>query len=214
MGLTDLFTRYVFNGGSRRWLDAGTGQFVSEVGIADELAHLQAASNRTLEQLTKQLYAGDIKLSDWQLAVATELKDAHLAQAAFARGGRPNMGPQQLGRVGGNLADEYRHLDKFAGGIADGSVSEAQALSRINQYGDATDQAYQREWAIQRRRPEWEGLPTLNQVPRDGGTVCHGHCNCQLDEHEDGIHWVLYPGESCDDCQGLADHGPYQPGNV
>jgi hypothetical protein len=214
MSLTEVFTRYLYNTGSRRWLDAGSRRFVSQNNITGELDRLKAASSQTLEQLTKQLYGGDITLQQWELSIAAELKDAHLANAMFARGGRSAMNNQALGRVGGNLADEFRWLSQFADGVADGSVSQAQAVSRIGQYGKACEQAYQREWAAQRRKPEWNGLTRLNQVPRDGDTQCFGNCNCQLEEREDGIHWVLYPGESCDDCEALAAGGPYQPGRV
>ncbi|MBN1430455.1 MAG: hypothetical protein JXB07_18945 [Anaerolineae bacterium] len=214
MSLTDVFTRYLYNTGSHRWLDAGSRRFVSKNNITGELDRLKAASIRTLEQMTRQLYSGAIDLQQWQLAVAAELKDAHLANAMFARGGKSAMNSQALGRVGGNLADEFRWLQQFAEGIAGGRVSEAQAIYRIGNYGRACEQAYTREWALQRRRPEWRSLPALNQVPRDGKTTCYGKCNCELVEHEDGIHWKLNPGESCDDCKSLAAGGPYQPGRV
>lgn len=214
MSLTDVFNRYLYNTGSHRWLDAGSRRFVSQNNITGELDRLKEASSRTLEQLTRQLYGGRISLQQWELAVAAELKDAHLANAMFARGGQSAMNSQALGRVGGNLADEFRWLQKFAEGIADGRVSEASAINRIGNYGRACEQAYTREWALQRRRAEWRSLPRLNQVPRDGKTQCKGGCNCEITEHDDGLHWDLNPGETCDDCRALATGGPYQPGRV
>lgn len=214
MSLTDLISPYLYNPNTNRWVEASSGRFVSERLLRAEIEALQAAANAALEGFTKDLFAGLIDLSDWHAAVAAQLKDAHLANAMFARGGRSAMDSEVFGRVGGNLADEFRYLQRLAEGIQDGSVSEGQALYRIQQYGNATEQAYTREWAIQRKRPEWSGLPVLNQVPRDGDTQCRGNCNCELDEREDGIHWMLNPGESCTDCERLAAGGPYQPGRV
>jgi hypothetical protein len=213
MSLTDLIRRYVYNPIAKLWRTL-TGAPVPDQTVQREIDRLRAAAADTLVGLTADLFAGALELDEWQAAVATTLKLAHLAQAVFARGGRANMGPEEFGRVGGHLADEFRHLMRFAEGIQNGSVTEAQALYRIRMYANATQQSYLREWAIQRRNPAWDGLPRLNQVPRDGKTKCRGNCNCELREGPDGIHWDLNPGESCEDCIALNKGGPYQPGRV
>lgn len=213
MSLTDLLAKYLFNPLAKLWRTA-TGQNVPSAAVQREIDRMKAAAAETLTGLTEDLYAGLLDIDDWQAAVATVLKDAHLAQAMFARGGRAFMGAQEFGRIGSNLADEFHHLTRFAEGIASGSVSEAQALFRIKMYGNATEQAYLREWAIQRRRPEWNSLPRLNQVPRDGKTRCRGNCLCTVTEHADGLHWEVNANESCPDCLALAAGGPYQPGRV
>lgn len=172
---------------------------------------LVEAANQEMLRLTQLLYTGRLDLDGWSLGVAHTLKDAHLSNAMAAVGSAGEMGPVNYGRVGGALADEYRHLYEFAQGIVNGQVSEAQALARVQQYGKAGQQAFWREYAQREMRPEWRNLPVLNNVPRDGKTVCHGNCNCQLRTEADGIHWDLYPGESCDDCRALAAGGPYRP---
>jgi hypothetical protein len=169
------------------------------------------AAGDELASLTRALYAGRLNLSQWSTSIAATLKDAHLANSLVAVGGADNLGPANYGRAGGTLADEYRHLYDFAQAIADGDVSEAQALARAQQYARASQQAYWREYAQREMRPEWSGLPVLKNAPRDGRTQCHGNCNCQLRTDEDGIHWELFPGESCPDCQALAAGGPYRP---
>jgi hypothetical protein len=162
--------------------------------------HIETASQE-LAALTRQLYAGQINVAQWQAAGASVLKDAHLSASAAARG-ISGMGSVEFGRVGGTLADEYRFLNGFAVDIANGSVSEAQALARINQYASASKQAYWREYTQMTARNEvvwWElnpgescgdcmslaaGSPykpsDLTKFPGSGQTACRGNCNCTL----------------------------------
>jgi hypothetical protein len=155
-----------------------------------------------------QYYQGQISIAQWQIGIAYELKDAHLAQAMFAVGGKANMTQANYGRVGGTLADEYRYLTNFANDILAGRVSEAQALARIRQYGNNTQQAYWREWKEATPKNEliwWHTNPgdtcrpssggmgcleleagspykpeDLPTVPGAGATTCKGGCNCDL----------------------------------
>lgn len=162
--------------------------------------HIETASQE-LAALTRSLYADRITLAQWQAASASVLKDAHLSASAAARG-ISGMGSTEFGRVGGALADEYRFLNGFAVDISNGTVSEAQALARINQYANASKQAYWREYKQMTARNEvvwWElnpgescngckslaaGSPykagDLSTVPGAGSTECRGGCNCTL----------------------------------
>ncbi len=193
---------YAYSQLSRGWFNTVTGQLVSQATIVNEMRRHVAGTFETLNGLTQQLYAQSITLEQWQIAVASELKDAHLAQSMFAVGGKGNMTAVEYGRVGGTLADEYRFLAGFADDIAAGRVSEAQALARIRQYGKATQQSYWREWSLTRPGEiNWTlhpaehcgdcvelaaGSPytqeTLTTFPGAGDTQCRGGCNCTLDD--------------------------------
>ncbi|MEO0595076.1 MAG: hypothetical protein AAF126_03100 [Chloroflexota bacterium] len=195
---------YNYDNSTQRWRDPNTGRFVSEdVVVAEMRTHVEATYS-TLDSLTERLYSGSITVQQWQVAVASELKDAHLAQSMFANGGRNNMTPVEYGRVGGVLADEYRYLQNFAEQIARGEISEAQARARIRQYGNATKQSYWREYTQRREYVRWNLQPgescadcialdsggldgnglfradELPTVPGAGDTVCRGNCNCIL----------------------------------
>jgi len=197
-----------------RYSPAAGGGLVPKAVITGEVQiHINASQN-VLDVLTRQLYSKQITGDQWQIAVMAELKDAHIGQALFARGGRENMTSTEWGRLGGNLADEYTHLKKMIDQIANGEVSWKQAIARIKQYGQASEQAYWREWALAQDRPEWSSLPALNQVPRDGNTDCYGNCQCHLETREDGIYWVLGGAAHCNDCPPLAAGSPYRPGSV
>src|SRR5689334_8348422 len=113
-----LDSTFNFDNRSQRWRDSTTGRFVSSDAVNAEMFRHSDATHATLEGLTRQLYAGDINLARWQVAVASELKDAHLAQAMFAVGGRDNMGFAEFGRVGQTLREQYGYLNTFAEQIA------------------------------------------------------------------------------------------------
>jgi hypothetical protein len=178
---------------------------VANDAVIGEMRRHQQATYDRLDNLTRSLYSGGISLEQWQLGVAVELKDAHLAQSMFAVGGRRNMTAVEWGRVGGTLRDEYRYLHGFAEGIAAGTVSEAQALARIKQYGNATQQSYWREyseatkglihWRLGVTEEHCKDCPanaagspytskTLPNYPGDGSTTCRGNCTCYLERIE------------------------------
>lgn len=198
---TEAQSRVVFEQSTQRWRNRTTGRFVSNERVTNEMRRHVSATFGTLDTLTEQLYDGSITVQQWQTAVASELKDAHLAQAMFAKGGRANMTAADFGRVGGVLRDEYRYLDGFAQAIANGRQSRAQALARIKQYGKATQQSYWREYALASRgNIIWQLNPaehcedcielaaggpytaeTLPTYPGAGETQCRGNCNCTLE---------------------------------
>lgn len=191
---------YNYGNRSQRWRDASTGRFVSESTVETEMRRQVAATHAELESLTNRLYQGNITLPQWQSAVAQQLADTHMAQSMFAVGGRANMTAQNWGRVGGVLRDEYRYLTNFANDIANGRVSQAQAVARIRQYGNATQQSYWREYAnASNGLIHWElnpaehcadclslatGSPytasSLPTYPGAGETTCRGNCRCNL----------------------------------
>jgi hypothetical protein len=128
-----------------------------------------------------------------------ELHLGVLIEQMRREGGKNNATPANYGRVGGTLADEYRYLNGFAIDIANGGVSEAQALARIQQYGNATQQSYWREYKLLSEVIYWNLNPAehcadcldlagrspyqpqdLSQVPGDGNTTCRGNCKCTL----------------------------------
>jgi hypothetical protein len=191
----------VYNTALRQYVNAASGVPLVQATVTNEMRLHVAGTFDTLDVLTRRLYNGQLTLAQWQIAVASELKDAHLAQSMYAVGGKTNMGAVEFGRVGGTLADEYRFLANFADDIAVGRVSQAQALARIKQYGKATQQSYWREFAqASEGQILWVLHPaehcvdcialagdspftrnTLPTFPGAGATQCRGNCNCTLE---------------------------------
>jgi hypothetical protein len=174
-----LTSSYNYDNRAQRWRDSASGKFLSGDAVNAEMFRHSDATHSTLESLTRQLYDKQISLSQWQIAVASELKDAHLAQAMFAAGGR----------------------NKFAADIASGKVSEAMALSRVAHYGDSSKASYWNEY-IERSDGllDWNDVPddrecdvcpqiaaggpytkeTIPSSPGDGKTPCKGRCRCTV----------------------------------
>jgi len=194
-----------------RWRYADTGRFVSENVVRAELERHVQGVIETTQNLTRQMYAGQLNLSQWETAVAQELKSAHLAQSMFANGGVANMTSVEYGRVGGTLRDEYRYLHQFALDVQAGKVSELQAINRVAQYGNDSAQSYWKEYARQQENAAWNNLPRLTRVPQDGSTQCHGNCKCYLSTQDDGIYWYTTALESCGDCIEMRNGNPYRP---
>lgn len=197
-----LTSTYNYDNRAERWRDSASGRFVSNDNVTAEMQRHQTATYSTLEGLTNQLYAKQISLAEWQLGVAAELKDAHLAQAMFGAGGRANMGFREFGRVGQTLREQYGFLNNFAADIAAGKVSQAQALARIRQYGSASQQSYWAEYAEANNGKQFyyvlhpaehcpdclarvAGNPytkdTLQGYPGDGSTRCGPYDACTLE---------------------------------
>ncbi len=210
--MTDILARVIWNRSTGRWRNLATGRFVSNGSVRSEVnRHIDAAQDN-LQRLTQNMYSGNVTLAQWQSGVALELKDGHLAQSMFAVGGRGNMTQANFGRVGGTLANEYSFLSRFADDIAAGRVSEAQALARVSQYGNATGQSYWREWQRQQDSIELEGLHRLTRVPQDGSTICRGNCRCFLSVNDNGsVDWVITAAESCATCLDMEGGNPWRP---
>lgn len=184
------------------------GQWVSEDTVKSVMQQQVTNSFAELEDLTNRMYSGSITIDQWQQSVAGVLSDVHLSQAMFAAGGRANMNPTKWGRVGGTLADEYRHLARFSQQIANGEVSQREALNRIRNYGRAGTQSYWREYGHSTPQGfvlDWVlghadhctatastlgcvelsiGSPytadTIPTYPTAGATTCRGNCKCSI----------------------------------
>jgi hypothetical protein len=130
-------------------------------------------------------------------AIAT----AHSAATYAAIKERTGVMPKGLSRAERNdlkarVAEQLKYYDRFAAQAGD--MSEAGVGARAAMYAGAVRGTYY-----------GARYPGLNQYPGDGNTTCLTNCLCDLDERDDGIHWVLDGGEHCDDCEAMAAGGPY-----
>lgn len=169
-----------------------------------------AASKDILVAYARALSSGSADVTEWMSAVRTELKNAYLQLAALGKGGWDQMTPADWGRVGGDLADQFAYLQRFADEIAVGNLTEGQITTRLGMYAEATKEAYWDTWQSTADVTANPDLPELTQTPGDGQTQCLTNCNCSLSAEADGVHWNLHDGEHCPDCQALAAGGPYR----
>jgi hypothetical protein len=193
---------YVYDNERRQWVDALTGvPLTSELVIAEMRIH-QEASRNLLTALTEQLYARQITIEQWQIAVASLLKDMYLAQAAYGAGGKAKLDAAAVKQVSATLEEQYKYLHEFALAIVVG-LSLALALSRIIMYAIGSQQSFWWMYANSRGKTaqiRWvlhpaehcdsclalaAGSPytvaTLPTVPGAGATDCLSYCKCGLE---------------------------------
>ena len=201
----------VFDEPSQEWRLVSTGETLAPTLIHAEIRSHAILSGTLLNDVTVNMYAGDLAVSAWQNAVFAELKDGHIANAMFANGGA-ELSEASIARVEATIAKQADFLAEFAQGISDGTVSELQARARASQYSKAMEQSYWKEWdAGLAIADEFAHLPLTTNWPGDGQTQCRGNCQCIKEFIPGvGIVWTLFPAEHCPDCLALAAGGPYR----
>jgi hypothetical protein len=189
-----------------------TGRTVARAKIVELLdAQVQARGDR-LARLTLDYKAGVLDASTWLATMRDELRRAAIENRALGAGGLDKLGFHDYGVIGANIKESYRRLIGFANGLADGSISEAQALARLTGYlGQARWQYYD---AVKERRSltskpgfvvlaarrlgiaehcnscvmySRAGFRPIAQVPMPGEpntSECDGHCRCHLEIKE------------------------------
>lgn len=173
---------------------------------------VQETFNDRADGLAKQVWAGELSVTQWRETMRREIKDLHVMTVLITRGGDPNALTQaDYGRMGGRIKGQYFYLDKFAKTIQDSAdasylglenfKSEKYIANRAKLYGPAA------------RGTFWQSVTygLLPQVPGDGKTRCLTNCGCDL-RIESGdtatqmlVYWVVNPAlENCEDCLRLA----------
>ena len=160
---------------------------------------LTDATVKEMIGLVKDVYRGSITVEQFEISFAAAIKDGHLASGMYGAAGRGNMTQAMWGEAGSRIKAEYEYLHQFATGIADGSISEAEALRRAGMYGNDIHGSYadtQRAVASdsgfteERRVPTsakpcdgceaeatkgWQPIGMLKEI---GATECGSNCGC------------------------------------
>jgi hypothetical protein len=135
-------SRYAWNATAGRYVD-NRGRFVATKQVRGALDYALRQSGERMTALTERMRSGDLTVAAWQDAMRVEMKSAHLYASAAAAGGWNNMGPEEYGRVGARLRTQYAYLDRFASGLADGSIpADGRTLTRASMYAEAARGTY------------------------------------------------------------------------
>jgi hypothetical protein len=120
------------------------GRFLAQTAIYGLLEEERQRLQVRLQGLTRVLIQGQVVLGEWQVQIATVLRDAHLRMATLAAGGKDLMTQPIFGAIGFQLRRQYEYLQGFAVAIAEGRVTQEQALRRIAQYADSIKLSFHR----------------------------------------------------------------------
>lgn len=165
------------------------------------VAEIVEATQSRLAVLTQRRLTGSLSTLDWRIAVSSELRSAHVAATAIAHGGLGNLTPSERGWVGSQLREQGKYLSSFALDIAQGRLSDAQALARAQLYGEAVWGGYQEATRRQARSVgmaqernvlgggqhcdecpslSGQGWVPLGTMPAPGSRSCRSRCRCSL----------------------------------
>lgn len=138
--LTPAFT---WNERSQRYRNSATGRFVPRSQVRAALDIALDRSRNEVARVSRELVNGRLSLADWQLQVAREIKNMHLAGAALAKGGWAQMTASDFGRVGAICKREYGFLATFAQQIKSGEQRlDGSLVARANLYAQAPRGTY------------------------------------------------------------------------
>jgi len=107
-------------GVSGRYRDTETGRFIKSASVRAELDRYLDASDDAARALARALRNREVSLADWELGMRRLIKNTHLNAVALERGGWANMRPQDYGRAGQIIREQYGYLKQFGLGIASG----------------------------------------------------------------------------------------------
>lgn len=171
-----LLPQYRWNpaarGGQGAYIDE-RGRFVSDKAIRDGLDGYLAAKEKDAAALADRLASGSISLADFELGMMQNIKDAHLASAALAKGGWFYMTQADFGRVGQIVRQEYGYFREFAKQIRDKAATAVggNIKRRVKQYmNQARLTYYAIKRALARLMGKGEIRSTLN--PADHCAEC------------------------------------------
>lgn len=204
--MADVLPSYRFDKRTGQYHSDATGRFVGRKTIISLMkSHVDAAAGRFAE-LTTAFYEGRLEAAAWIEQVRGEQRRLTLQSAALGFGGWDRLTSVQFGRAGSDLRDQYAKIAGTAQDIADGKITLAQALARVNEYvGAAKAHFWQAERetvqrshsgviVIERRtlgaggksckdclefyEQGWQPMGVLPPPCTD--SVCRGNCQCQL----------------------------------
>lgn len=190
-------------------LTNGQVRFVARAEVMRLLESNVQEKERLMARLTEAVIEGRLAPAVWQAQMATELKRLYLQNRALGAGGWDRLTARDFGHVGGRLASEYRYLARFGQQIADGQVTQGQALVRLRMYlGHARREFWLAERDHRRAsRPDrmiierrtlgiaehcadcvryaalgWQPAGVL--PPPSTDSECDGNCRCDMDAIE------------------------------
>lgn len=149
--LTSVRARYEYNPRTMRYRDTRSGRWVQRRVVKAAVTRVISAATLSMRTLARDMAAQRITLGQWQERMAAEIKSLHVATAMAGAGGMGQMKPRDYGRVGARLKFEYDRLERFAGQLADGQVTERQLLNRVEMYvasGHTTHEAARFDQAV------------------------------------------------------------------
>jgi hypothetical protein len=206
---------FYFDKSLQRYRYRDSGKFVSEQAVENLTRRSIAQIKKQVLNDTEYLIGNKLTLAEWEKATAQSLKKLHSWQYLIGKGGAKNMTQADNGKLGLRLSYEYGYLRGFAQDIADGKVSEAQLLARVDLYLNSSNGSFQEAKRIAHREAgyQWEkrirtkqescqsclsyaamGWQRIGTLPQPTQRCeCRANCGCkfvfsiEIDRPQDGL---------------------------
>ena len=108
----------------KAYRNLSNGQWASRVQVQSWVTENIALAQNTADGLASMVSNDLIRVGDWQAVMRQELKKTYTEQYLAGRGGIEQMTQADWGSIGGQLSEQFSYLDRFAGEVADGKLSE------------------------------------------------------------------------------------------
>lgn len=162
-----------------------------------------------VEDLNRQLKAGDLAPLAWKNEVQQELKTLHVQTYALGRDGKwDDISQREWGQIGPRLQKQYRFLRNFSNQVRSqgtDSFTLDYLDDRLQKYGAAARQQFEAGLVADR-----EINPNiLPDLPGSGNTSCLARCKCHWAIRPQGnrvylASWRLGHAEHCVECRQRA----------
>jgi hypothetical protein len=128
------------------YVNLNTGRMVKRATVNDLLRDTIDGHANQMGHFAVEVSNGRMTPREFYELMRENVRESYNSSAALGKGGWHAMTPADWGTNGQKLREEYRHLKDFAQDLADGKVTQGQAVARAKLYADS---AYQRYWELQ-----------------------------------------------------------------
>lgn len=151
------------------------GKFASRVEVLQMVDREAQRQRVRMSGHARLMSQGKIDLAEFQTRVANDLKLSHLRMATIASGGKDGLTPRHYGVAGAELKRQYRYLMSFGQDLADGKLTEKQAIARAAQYGESSRTAFFKAELVTREAEQWDQAKRLLDSQAQHCNSCLGH---------------------------------------
>jgi len=153
-----------------------------------------------VDSLATRVHGGSISVAAWEAEMQEQIKREYIRQGLLGYGGREQMDARRWGSLGGQIGNQYRYLDRFAGDIATGDLSEAQIRARSRMYIESAKQAYERgQWDVKGEAGYTEVIWRVN-YDAESCVDCLDFGALGWQRIEDDPFSGCWPGSGCSAC--------------
>lgn len=135
--------RYTWDRSARQYRGP-SGRFLSALTVRDAIDAAAESAKVELSRLAVEFQAGQINASAFSIDAKKLIKSIHLAAGMVAVGGRYQLNPSTLGRIGSQVKFEYGYFDRMMREVAnDQQLLDDTFLARVAMYASAGTKTYE-----------------------------------------------------------------------